>query len=84
MADIYTTKLEENLIDNVLKEGLECQFPKYYILRIAIAKALSMQKIRLDAGFWESKKLGGEKKGEYHLSQVTGKGKEEKEDFDML
>nr|QGT50227.1 hypothetical protein Helico6505_0590 [uncultured Helicobacter sp.] len=84
MADIYTTKIEENLIERVLKEGLDCQFPKYHILRIAIAKTLSMQKFRLDAEFWESKKLGGEKKGEYHLSQVTGKGKEEKEDFDML
>lgn len=47
MADIYTTKLEENLIEDTLKEGLECQFPKYYILRIAIAKALSMQKSAL-------------------------------------
>ncbi|RDU60087.1 FtsK/SpoIIIE domain-containing protein [Helicobacter sp. MIT 14-3879] len=84
MADITTTNLEENLINRVLKEGLECELSKYYVLRIAIAKALNLPKVPLDADFWEGKKLRGEKKSEYHLEQITGKGKEEKDDFDLM
>ena len=84
MADFYTTNHEETLIDRILNQGLEKKdLPKYYVLRIAIAKALSLPKSPLNAPLWENKKLGGDRGKEYHLEQITGKGKDEKEDFDV-
>ena len=75
---------EETLIDRILNQGLEKKdLPKYYVLRIAIAKALSLPKSPLNAPLWENKKLGGDRGKEYHLEQITGKGKDEKEDFDV-
>ncbi len=87
MADFYTTDLEENLIDRVRKEGFGYrgdELPKYFILRIALARALHCDKIPLDSPKWEDKKLSGKKSKEYHLEQITGKGKEKREDYDLL
>lgn len=86
MADFYSTKLEENLIDSVIKDGLGYKnndgLPKYYVLRIALARALHLDKWHLNSLLWESKRLGGERGKEYHLAQITGKGGERSDDID--
>ena len=90
MADFITNKHEELLIDRVRKNGFgydeEKEFPKYFILRVALARALNAPQLPLESPIWESKKLSGEKDKEYHLEQITGKGKDKstKEDFDLL
>ena len=92
MADFHTTNNEEFCIDRLRKDGFgykspdfsDNDFPKYLVLRVALAKALQSSKIALNSPQWDSKRLGGEKGKEYHLEQLTGKGKEKKEDFDML
>lgn len=86
MADFNTNKREELVIEKV-KKGLgfeENEFAKYNVLRIALALALNSPKFSLDSSFWAQKRLDGEKDKEYHLEQITGKGKDEKEDFDLL
>ncbi|TQR60949.1 FtsK/SpoIIIE domain-containing protein [Campylobacter troglodytis] len=94
MADFYTNQLEENLIDRVRKEGFgykqpefgENDFPKYLVLRVALARALRMEKIPLDSPLWQQRQIVGEKnskRSEYHLAQLTGKGKERRENFDI-
>ena len=94
MADFYTNQLEENLIDRVRKEGFgykqpefsEGDFPKYLVLRVALARALRGEKIPLDSPLWEQRQIIGEKnskRSEYHLAQLTGKGsKDRREDID--
>ena len=94
MADFYTNQLEENLIDRVRKEGFgykqpefsEGDFPKYLVLRVALARALRGEKIPLDSPLWEQRQIVGEKnskRSEYHLAQLTGKGsKDRREDID--
>lgn len=90
MADFYTTNHEENLINRIIgKDGLDFNMqgndlPKYIILRIAIARALVCKKLSLDSSDWENKKMKGERGKEYHLEQITGKGKDKNEDFDIL
>lgn len=77
MADFYTRDSEEIIIDRVTK-GLgyaRDEIPKYYILRIAIARALGLKKIPLFSKEWENKKLLGSRGKEYNLEQITGKGK---------
>lgn len=57
--------MEEHLIERVIKNGLEYdeKIHKYYVLWIAIARVLILDKMPLDANdFWEIKKLGGERK----------------------
>lgn len=94
MADFYTNTNEELLIDRVRKEGFgfkqpefsDNEFPKYLVLRVALARALNCPKIPLNSPLWEQKQIKSEKgkKGEYHLSQLTGKAsKEKKDDFDL-
>ena len=95
MADFYTNQLEENLIDRVRKEGFgykqpefgENDFPKYLVLRVALARALRMEKIPLDSPLWQQRQIFAEKnskRSEYHLAQLTGKGsKDRREDFDI-
>ncbi len=94
MADFYTNQQEENLIDRVRKEGFgykqpefsEGDFPKYLVLRVALARALRGEKIPLDSPLWEQRQIVGEKnskRSEYHLAQLTGKGsKDRREDID--
>lgn len=94
MADFYTNNLEEMFIDRVRRDGFgykasefsDSDFPKYLILRVAFARALKCPKIPLKSPQWQDKQIIGDKnakKGEYHLAQLTGKGKDKKEDFDM-
>lgn len=94
MADFYTNNLEEMFIDRVRRDGFgyktsefsDNDFPKYLILRVAFARALKCPKILLKSSRWQEKQIIGDKnakKGEYHLTQLTGKGKDKKEDFDM-
>lgn len=86
MADFNTNKREELVIEKV-KKGLgfeENEFAKYNVLRIALALALNSPKFSLDSSFWAQKRLDGEKDKEYHLEQIAGKGKDKKEDFDLL
>lgn len=96
MADFHTTSNEELCIDRLRKDGFgykqpdfsDSDFPKYIVLRVALARALQSSKIALDSPQWDSKRLSGDKGKEYHLEQLTGKGKGKQEgkqeDFDML
>ena len=96
MADFHTTSNEELCIDRLRKDGFgykqpdfsDSDFPKYLVLRVALARALQSNKIALDSPQWDSKRLSGDKGKEYHLEQLTGKGKGKQEgkqeDFDML
>ncbi|WP_300673990.1 FtsK/SpoIIIE domain-containing protein [Helicobacter sp. UBA3407] len=88
MADFNTNHREELLIDRVRKIGFgyddESEFPKYFVLRIAIAWALNAPYLPLESLDWKCKRLEGDKGKEYHLEQITGKGKDKKEDFDLL
>lgn len=85
MADFYTNSKEENVIANVIRSfGIEeSEFPKYNVIRIALAWALNAKKIPLHSTQWDEKQLKGDKGKEYHLTQITNKGKG-KEDFDLL
>ena len=95
MAEFYTSNVEEMFIDRVRKEGFgyknpdfsDNDFPKYLVLRVALARALRGDKIDLESPLWEQKQIKAEKMkkaGEYHLTQITGKGnKDKKEDFDI-
>lgn len=49
---------------------------------MALAWALNAKKIPLESPQWDEKQLIGQKGKEYHLEQITDKGK--KEDFDLL
>ncbi|WP_104722512.1 FtsK/SpoIIIE domain-containing protein [Helicobacter mesocricetorum] len=89
MADFYTNHLEELLIDRIRKNGFgyedENEFPKYLVLRVALACGLNAPLLPLANKGWEDKRISDNNKGkEYHLGQITGKGKDEKEDFDLL
>lgn len=93
MADFNTTNNEEFFIDRVRKDGFgyseslgfsDNDFPKYIVLRVALARALQLPKMLLESPQWKDKKLGGEKGKEYHLEQLTGKDSKNKDDFDTL
>ncbi|MGI0407205.1 FtsK/SpoIIIE domain-containing protein [Helicobacter himalayensis] len=88
MADFNTNHHEELLINRIRKDGFgfkeENEFPKYFILRVALAWALNAPFLPLESKDWERKRLEGDKGKEYHLEQITGKGKDKKEDFDLL
>ena len=93
MADFHSTDKEELCIDGVRKEGFgyseslgfsEGEFPKYFVIRVALARALQLPIIPLESPQWKDKKLGGEKGKEYHLEQLTGKDSKNKDDFDVL
>jgi DNA segregation ATPase FtsK/SpoIIIE, S-DNA-T family len=74
MADIYTSKKDEEIISRVLKKGLDIESSgnKWKILRIALAKSLQIDTEPDDS----LDKVSGEGKKEYNLQQVTGKGKD--------
>lgn len=88
MADFNTNHREELLIDRVRKVGFgydeESEFPKYFVLRVALAWAMNAPHLPLESMDWERKRLEGDKGKEYHMEQITGKGKDKKEDFDLL
>lgn len=88
MADFNTNHREELLIDRVRKVGFgydeESEFPKYFVLRVALAWAMNAPHLPLESTDWIHKRLEGDKGKEYHLEQITGKGKDKKEDFDLL
>lgn len=93
MAEFRTNSNEELCIERVRKDGCgytealgfsDNDFPKYLVLRVALAKALRSVKFPLDSQQWDAKKIAGEKGKEYNLEQLTGKGKSKNEDFDML
>lgn len=73
MADIYTSKEDEETINRVLKSGLELddKEPKWKVLRIALAKSL-----QIETEPDNSLDTVSGKRGEYNLQQVTGKGKD--------
>ena len=86
-ADFYTTNKEENLINRIIKDGLENndKIYKYHVLRLAIAKALRLEKLPLKSVAWEEKTLNGERDKKYDLEQITGKGSSDRgNDFDLL
>lgn len=84
MADFYTNSKEESVISNVIRSfGFEeNDLSKYVVIRMALAWALNAKKIPLESPQWDEKQLIGQKGKEYHLEQITDKGK--KEDFDLL
>lgn len=92
MAEFHTSNTEEILIQKIIgKDGLgfssiegESNLPKYYILRIALSLALKLPKLPLRNKAWDDKRLQGQKGKEYHIEQITGKGKANNEDFDSL
>lgn len=87
MADFNTNHREELVISRV-GEGFdfkeENDFSKYFALRVALAWAFNAPCLPLESPDWERKRLEGERGKEYHLEQITGKGKDKKEDFDLL
>lgn len=87
MAD-FTTNHREELVISRVGEGFdfkeENDFSKYFALRVALAWALNAPCLPLESPDWERKRLEGERGKEYHLEQITGKGKDKKEDFDLL
>jgi len=70
MSEIFTSKQDEESIDEILKHGLHVPY-KWMILRIALAKSMTMKKLP-DAGFDTVTVRGSE----YRLKQVTGLGHE--------
>ena len=74
MSDIYTSKKDEEVISRVLKSGLELddKEPKWKVLRIALAKSLQIETEPDDS----LDKVPTDRKKEYNLQQVTGKGKD--------
>ncbi|RAX57419.1 hypothetical protein CCZ01_06165 [Helicobacter monodelphidis] len=88
MADFYTNKAEEYLIQRIIgRDGLGFSpdtLPKYFILRLALSLALKLPHLPLHSPEWERKRLDAQRDKEYHLEQLTGKGKSKQEDFDSL
>lgn len=73
MADIYTSQDDENIIEQVKTYGFKTpKAPKYRVLRLALAKSLSIATPPDD----DLDTLIG-KGSEYSLEQVTGFGKNE-------
>jgi S-DNA-T family DNA segregation ATPase FtsK/SpoIIIE len=75
MADIYTSKKDEDIISRVLRNGLELDVSgnKWKVLRIAFAKSLQIE-TEPDSSL---DKISGDERGkEYNLQQVTGKDKD--------
>lgn len=73
MADIYTSQDDENIIEQVKTYGFKTpKAPKYRVLRLALAKSLS-----IDTPPDEELDMIAGKGSEYSLEQVTGYGKAE-------
>lgn len=71
MADIYTDAKDEELIQNILRHGLETKAPKHTVLRIALAKSMRIQ-TKPDRNLDRIQNHGSE----YALEQITGYGME--------
>lgn len=70
MADIFTSKADELIIDQVLQYGFaSAKAPKYTVLRLALAKSM-----RIATAPDESFDKIDEKGSEYTFSVLTGKG----------
>lgn len=70
MADIFTSKTDELIIDQVLQYGFSsAKAPKYTVLRLALAKSM-----RISTDPDESFDKIDEKGSEYTFSVLTGKG----------
>ena len=70
MADIYTGKEDESIVDLIIDKGLEVKIPKWTVLRISLALSL-----RISTEPDEQLDRIQTRGSEYHLEQVTGKGK---------
>lgn len=81
MSDIYTSKTDELIIDQVLQYGFRAVTKhKYTVLRLALAKSL-----RITTPPDDSYDKVNEKGSEYFLKQITGKDREDENgglDFD--
>lgn len=85
MASKFFTKTgEENFINTLIKNGLNIDIPKYYILRLAINKSFRLKYYPLDNGVW-SKTIthdgSGKNEKEYNYEQLIGLGKNSKNDY---
>ena len=85
MAIFSMNNKEEQVIIKAIRDfGFnEEEFPKYNVIRMALAWALNANKIPLNSAQWEKKRLNGEQGKKYDFNQITNKGKG-KEDFDLL
>ena len=68
MAKIYTSAQDESLIELILVKGLQAKAPKWTVLRLALAKSLS-----ISTPPEEGLKRENGKGGEYAFEQATGK-----------
>ena len=63
MADFNTNHREELLIDRVRRDGFgykeENEFPKYFVLRVALARALNAPYLPLESMDWERSEAKG-------------------------
>lgn len=76
MAKIYTSAQDEALIDAIITKGLRVRVHKWAVLRLALAKSLSISTPPEAVTGRE-----GGKGGEYALEQVTGLGQGEGVDY---
>ncbi len=74
MADIYTSRQDEDTIDLVLEKGLCAKLPKWKVLRIALAQSL-----RIPTSPDDALNKFEDRGSEYHLEQVSGAGAGNKE-----
>lgn len=80
MADIYTSKKDENIIYDVIQKGLKVKSTnKWVVLRIALAKSLKM-KTEPDESL---DKFPTDGRKEYRLETISGKGKEAPQDWNL-
>ncbi|MCB2263155.1 MAG: DndE family protein [Candidatus Thiosymbion ectosymbiont of Robbea hypermnestra] len=77
MARVYTSRVDEDTVDSVLRKGLMVQGPKWTVLRIALALSLKQSDPPSEA--FDTQVEG--KGGEYSLDQITGRGQKEPEEF---
>ena len=75
MAKIYTSAQDETLIETILHKGLRAKVPKWTVLRLALAKSLSLTTPP------EVLPRDGGKGGEYAFEQLTGLGQGERADY---
>jgi|UPI0003610381 S-DNA-T family DNA segregation ATPase FtsK/SpoIIIE len=68
MANVYTSKYDEETIGSIIRHGLIGEQPKWMVLRIALAKSMTMTE--LPDSHYDNIDVRG---SEYRLQQVTGK-----------
>lgn len=73
MADLYTSKADEFIIDQVIHYGLQRpKTPKYAVLRLALAKSLRLETPPDESFDGQPPERGSE----YRLNVITGHGKQ--------